>query len=123
MIGAILTVLLGESFTALGQVLLKVNTNNLDAPPPSNIASYLVFAQKVLHSPGIWLGLFLMAVGLFIWLIALSWFDLSLVFPISSVQYILVLAASRIFLHEKINMKKLMGTFLVIAGITMIAFT
>jgi len=123
MIAAILTVLLGEAFTATGQILLKKSTGRIEMPAFSDAVSYLAFARRVLVLPGIWLGLFAMAIGLVIWLIALSWFNLSLVFPIGSVQYVLVLFASRIFLHEKIDRMKLAGTFLVVAGILIISFS
>ena len=123
MIVVIGIVLLGESFTALGQLCLKKSTNSLGILVLKDMTSYLKFTRNVLALPRIWLGLCLMAVGLLIWLVALSWFDLSLVFPLGSIQYVLVLFASRIFLNEKIDSMKLWGTFLVVAGITAIAFS
>ena len=123
MIAAIGIILLGESFTALGQLCLKKSTSSLGILVLKDMTSYLKFTGNVLALPGIWLGLCLMAAGLLIWLVALSWFDLSLVFPLGSIQYVLVLFASRIFLNEKIDSMKLWGTFLVVAGITAIAFS
>jgi drug/metabolite transporter (DMT)-like permease len=123
MIAAISIVLLGESFTAFGQILLKRSTNKLETPALKSIGSYFAFARNVLRLRGIWLGLLFMAVGLIIWLIALSWFELSLVFPIGSVQYVLVLFASRVFLNEKITWMKLTGTFLIVVGIVGLAFS
>lgn len=120
---AILVVLTGEFFTAIGQLFLKRNTNQLEAPALSVPGTYWAFAKRVLCRPGIWLGLFFMALGLVIWLIALSWFNLSLVFPLGSVQYILVLFASRIFLKEKFNAMKIYGTLLIIAGIIAVSFS
>ncbi len=123
MIAPILLVLSGETFTAIGQLFLKRNTNRLGSPALDGPGAYVQFAVRVLRLPGIWLGLLFMAFGLIIWLIALSWFNLSLVFPIGSVQYVLVLFASRIFLKEKLNAMKVCGTLLIIAGIIAVSFS
>ena len=120
MIAAFLIVLLGESFTALGQTLYKRNTNRLETHSLKTMRSYFAFMKDVLLLPGIWLGLLSMAAGLIIWLTALSRFDLSFVFPASSILYVLILFASRIFLREKIDSMKLVGTSLVIIGIIVI---
>ena len=117
MISAILIILLGESFTTFGQVIYKKNTNRLGERPFKSIKSYFVFLRDVLLLPGTWLGLLFMAIGLIVWLVALSRFDLSLVFPASSVLYILTLLASRVFLNEKIDRMKLIGTSLITIGI------
>jgi uncharacterized membrane protein len=58
-----------------------------------------------------------------LWLIALAQGDLSLVFPIGSIQYIFVLFSAHIFLNEKIDRMKLIGTFLVVAGIILITIS
>ena len=58
---------------------------------------------------------------LFFWLVALAGSDLSIVFPLGSIQYVLVLFASQLFLKEKIDRKKLIGTLLVMVGVIAIA--
>lgn len=117
MIMAILVVTLGEAFSVMGHICFKKSTNELTVPGLKDLGSYLSFAKKVLCLRGIWLGLGSMVAGLIIWMFALSAFDLSLVFPISSVQYVLVLIASRLFLRERIDAMKVLGTFLIITGI------
>jgi len=64
-----------------------------------------------------------MAIGLVIWLIALAQADLSIVFPIGSLQYILVLFLAHILLGEKIDRMKFIGTFLVVFGIILITIS
>lgn len=123
MIQAILLVVVSESCTMVGQILYKKGTNQLEPPSLKNQGSYLRFFWAILQLPGIWLGLFCMGVGLVVWLIALSKFDLSLVFPVSSMQYILALIGSRIFLREKIDRMKLLGTLLITGGIIAISFS
>ena len=59
--------------------------------------------------------------GVVLWLVALAQNNLSLMYPLGSMQYLLTLLAARIFLGEKIDRPKLAGTFLVVSGIILIA--
>jgi len=60
---------------------------------------------------------------LIIWLMALAQGDLSLVYPLGSIQFILILFSAHIFLNEKIDKMKLIGTFLVVLGIVFITIS
>ncbi|MFA5167466.1 MAG: EamA family transporter [Candidatus Omnitrophota bacterium] len=121
MIRIILLVLLAEIAGTAGQILLKKGAGKLGHKNFEQLSAYFSFTKKILGIPAIWLGLLLMGLGLFFWLVALAGSDLSIVFPLGSMQYILVLIASRLFLKEKIDQKKLIGTLLMIVGIIAIA--
>ncbi len=123
MVRVIFFILLSEIWNTAGQIFFKKGTNALEVPHLKNFQAYLEFMRNILKIPAIWLGLSSMAVGLVIWLIALSQGDLSFVFPIGSLQYILILLAARIFLGEKIDRMKLLGTLLVTAGIILITLS
>ena len=71
----------------------------------------------------IWLGLVTVIIGVVVWLIALAQTELSVAYPIDSLQYIMTLFAANIFLGEKIDRMKIMGTVLVIGGIVLISFS
>jgi undecaprenyl phosphate-alpha-L-ara4N flippase subunit ArnE len=77
----------------------------------------------VIRRPAILLGLFCLAVGLIFWIAALSQAALSIVFVLGSMQYILILIASRFFLGEKIDRMRLLGTLFIAAGITLVALS
>ena len=123
MIKIFFLILGAEIWSTAGQILFKKGTNRLLRPHLRSLASYLGFTKKILLMPAIWLGFASMALGLFIWLMALSRADLSLVFPLGSLQYILTLVSARLFLNEKIDRMKLVGTFLVVVGIVVISFS
>lgn len=74
-------------------------------------------------NPMILTGLVSMTAGLVIWIAALAQAELSLVFPITSLQYIVTMVAAHYLLGEKINKLKLIGTLLVIIGITLVALS
>ena len=123
MIKVVILVLLAEIAAAAGQILFKKGTGGLDRQNFKKFRAYLQFIKDILGMPVIWWGLLLMATGLLFWLMALSGSDLSVVFPLGSMQYILILLGSKIFLDEKIDPMKLLGTFSIIAGITAIALS
>lgn len=123
MIKVLWLVLLAEIWNTAGQILFKKSANALEAPHLKNLQSYLSFLKSVFSMPAIWLGLGAMGLGLWFWLRALAQSDLSVVFPLGSVQYILTLAAAGLFLGEKMDRLKIAGTLLVTAGIVLIALS
>ena len=123
MIKIILLVLLSEIFVAVGQIFFKKTTNTLDSYSLKGVHTKIRFLNDVFTKPLIWAGFLSMAIGLVIWLVALAQGDLSLVFPIGSLQFILILFSAHFFLNEKIDKMKLLGTFLVVFGIILITIS
>ncbi len=106
-----------------GQIFFKKSANSVDTPDLRSPASFLNFIKKIFNIPGTWLGFAFIGTGMVVWLMALAQTDLSIAFPIDSMQYIVALIAAKIFLDEKIDMMKLVGTLLVILGIALVAMS
>ena len=123
MIKILILILAAEIVTAIGQVLFKKSTNALEVYSLRGLSSHTRFLGEVLSKPSIWIGILSMAIGLVIWLIALAQGELSVVFSIGSLQYILILFLAHFFLGEKIDAMKLAGTFLVVLGIIFITIS
>lgn len=123
MLKIILLVMLAETFTGIGQMLFKKSTNAADTYNLRRLDSHALFLKDVLANPNIWGGFAAMGVGLVVWIIALAQGDLSLVFSLGSVQYILILFGAHFFLGEKIDRMKFIGTFLVVFGIILITLS
>lgn len=123
MVKIVLLVLLAEVFTAIGQILFKKTTNTLTSYSLRGVNTQFRFLNDVLTKPSTWIGLISVAISLVIWLIALAQGDLSLVYPIGSLQFILILFSAHIFLNEKIDKMKLLGTFLVVFGIILLTIS
>ena len=119
MIKIILFVLGAEIFMVAGHVLFKKTTSALGAHNFKSAKSRIFFLKAVAAKPAIWTGILLIAIGLVVWLLALAQGDLSLVFSIGSLQFVLTLFAAHIFLDEKIDRMKLCGTLLVVLGIVL----
>ena len=114
-------ILLSEIGHTVGQILFKKSANRLGDTGFSDIKSYGAFIGKVIRIPNIWLGFLCLGTGVVLWLMALAQSHLSVVYPLGSIQYLLTLMASRIFLGEKIDRMKLAGTFLIASGIVLIS--
>ena len=123
MVKIILLVLAAEIITAIGHLLFKKTTNMMEAYDLRKIDNHFRFLRDVFAKPSIWLGLAACAAGLIIWLMALAQGDLSLVYPLGSVQFVLILFSAHIFLDEKIDKMKLLGTFFVVLGIVFITLS
>lgn len=121
MIRTILCVLMAEIWNTAGQLLFKKSANAFPAMQGGGLRAYGIFLKDVIRRPGILLGLFCLAVGLIFWLVALSQAALSVVFVLGSMQYILILIASRFFLGERIDGTRLLGTLFIAIGIALVA--
>lgn len=121
MIKILILVLIAEIFTAIGHIYFKKCANAIAPYSLNGFDAHKRFVSDVMRMPLIWVGLFWMALSLGVWLIALAQGDLSLVYPMTSLQYVMILFLAHIFLGEKIDRMKLLGTFLVAIGIVMIS--
>ena len=123
MLKILLFVFLAEVLTAGGQILLKKSANSLGKHDLNRFDAHFGFLADVFSKPGLWVGFVFMTLGLIAWLFALAEGDLSLVFPLGSLQYVLILFLAHFMLGEKIDRMKLTGTILVVLGIVLITVT
>jgi len=114
-------VLVAEACSAGMHVLFKRGVNTLDTGGISGIRQYLRFVGGVLKHPTIWAGLLVVACGMAVWLLVLAHAELSLAFPLDSIQYIFILLASSLLLGERVNRERVLGTVFIIAGIVLVA--
>lgn len=123
MIKVLILVVIAEIWTAIGQILFKKSTNSLELHSLRGAGNLARFIRKIMSRPLVWVGLSSMAVGIAVWLMALAQADLSLVFSMGSIQYIMILFLAHFLLGEKIDKMKLAGTFLVVLGIILITIS
>ncbi len=123
MITVCLLILISAILVSLGQVFFKRGVMPFEKASLRGLSAYAKFMGSVFKTPAIWLGFLAIGAGIVVWLMALAQTDLSIAFPIDSVQYLVILVSARFFLGEKIDQKKLWGTLLVMAGIFLIAIS
>ncbi len=98
-------------------VLFKKGTSRLANSLRKGWLSHLDNIMNALRTKEIALGIFLYAIEYVLWIAFLAAIDISKAFPLSSVQIVLILLASRIILKEHINQYRWLGATLIIAGI------
>ncbi len=101
----------------MATVLFKKGTTRLANSIRKGWLSHLDNIMNALRTKEIALGIFLYAIEYVLWIAFLAAIDISKAFPLSSVQIVLILLASRIILKEHINQYRWLGATLIIAGI------
>ena len=97
---------------AAGQILLKIGVNKLGG---FNINASGV--RSMLKSYYILTGLLLFGISFLLWVKVLTKNDLSYVYPMMSLSYIIILIASRFLFNEPITVNKVIGISAIITGV------
>lgn len=103
-------------FTVYGQLILKWRINLYGSLPENGIGK-IIFLVKLLFDPLIFSGFLSAFIASFFWMATMTKFNVSYAYPFMSGSFVLVLLLSVLFLHEQINIYKVIGLFLIIAGI------
>lgn len=101
-------------FVVSGHLLIKAGLNSL-APLPGGSGLF----GRVLHvllQPQVFGGLLIYVMGTVCWMRAVSQKEISFLYPLSSVNYVLVAVASTVFFHEVISTRRAAGVLIVVLG-------
>lgn len=74
-----------------------------------------------LSTPGVWVGLGLYICATVSWLAVLSRIDLSVAYPLGSMNYVLVTLMAALVLGEEVNLLRWAGTLSILVGILVVA--
>ena len=106
--------------SALGQVLLKKGMMTVGAITLSaKDLGQTIF--RMLTNPFVFIGLGIYVIGTLFWLTALSRLDLSYAYPFASLSYVIMLLAAWIIFKENITTLRVLGSFVIIAGVLLVA--
>jgi len=101
-------------------VLFKRVTGRLANSIRKGWLSHLDNIINALRTKEIALGIFLYAIEYVLWIAFLASVDISKAFPLSSVQIVLILLASRFILKEHINQYRWLGATFIVLGIYLV---
>jgi drug/metabolite transporter (DMT)-like permease len=119
---AVSLILLSGVLGVSGQVALKQALATAGPLPLSlNVAPAIVWS--LLSNPLIVGGLAVYVTGTFFWLVALSRVDLSYAYPFASLNYIFVVVASWLVLHEQPTPARLAGVLAICIGVGLLSRT
>ncbi|EGD46870.1 protein of unknown function DUF6 transmembrane [Ruminiclostridium papyrosolvens DSM 2782] len=106
----ILLAILNSGLTVLGQTLWKIGLEKMEG-----------YSLKLLLNPLILAGVFVYGISTVLWLYVLSKLPFSTAYPLNSVAYALSLFVGFWIFKENIDLRKIFGTILILAGVFYIA--
>jgi multidrug transporter EmrE-like cation transporter len=112
-------ILISVTLGAIGQVLLKLGANQLQGFS----LSYKALPRNVImivNTPAIWIGMILFFISFLLWIKVLTKSELSYAYPMVSLGYIIVVILSLFLFNETVNLHKLIGILVIIAGVVII---
>jgi uncharacterized membrane protein len=118
---SILLAIASVSLNALAQVVLRKAMLTLGKVPPLN--EPLAFVLTFIRNAYLWSGFACYAVSILLWLAVLSSNEVSAVYPMAAVGYIIVAALGFFLLGEAIPPARLLGIALVCAGVLLVVRT
>jgi drug/metabolite transporter (DMT)-like permease len=101
-------------FVVSGHLLIKAGLSTVTVSAASGPAW-----ERVLHcvlQPAVSSGLLVYLLGSLCWMVAVAQQEISFLYPLSSMNYVLVVLASSVFLHETPSLRRLGGVALIILG-------
>ncbi len=107
---------------AIGETLLSFAMKRSGQVDVTESSHWLNLILSVVRNPYIFAGVLFLGVFFFLYLVALSWADLSFVLPLTAVSYIFAAFLAKFFLNEDVTLLRWVGTVVIIAGITLVAF-
>jgi transporter family protein len=102
-----------------GDVLLSRGMREVGEISTIKPGKLLVIARRVLGNKNFLTAIFFMAVTFFSFLTALSWADLSFVFPATSLVYVVGTLGAKFILRETVTLQRWSGTVLVCLGVAL----
>lgn len=98
-----------------GHLMIKAGLNALTRSGAAS-SDLIGRVAHTLMQPEVVGGLLVYGFGTVCWMIAVSQKDISFLFPLSSVNYVLVVAASAVLFAEVISTKRALGVALIVVG-------
>lgn len=111
-------VVLGGS---VGDVFITKGMKQVGEIATLNARELLGIARRTLANRWFLGGLFFMALSFFSFLAVLSWADLSLVLPATSISFVITTVGAKLYLNERISPVRWAGILLVCVGVALIS--
>jgi len=111
-------VLICAGIGVIGQLSMKKGMNTIGNIGVKEIFSSRVF--EVLFQKYVFVGMVLYVFASLLWLVILSQEELSFVYPLISIGYIMTAILGKIFFHENLTFFRFFGVLLICGGVFLI---
>ena len=119
----ILILLIALVFEAIGVVFLSGGLNQIGEPKTINAAEILSLIKRGATNRSILIGVFFEAIFFGFLLYLLSQKDVSIVWPLTALGFIITSLAARIFLKEEISTVRWAGICLIVLGAGLVTWS
>jgi drug/metabolite transporter (DMT)-like permease len=110
-------VLIGAiGLAAAGHLLIKYGLNSAASQPP---AAAVAGVWGYLTNPGVIGGLLVYGVGTLLWIVSVSKRDISYLYPVTALNYVLIAVCGKFLFGEEISLGRWLGIAIVILGVGM----
>lgn len=107
----------------LGDVFLTRGMRSVGEVNTLDVAELFQIGLQVFTTPYIWLGILILSIFFGLYLIALSWADLSYVLPVTAFGYVLNAFMSWQMLGERVSFVRWLGTVIICVGVAVVSRT
>ncbi len=123
MLKLLLILLIGLVFEAAGVVLLKKGIVQVGGVQQVNAAEIVRVVKAGVTNPTILLGILLEAVFFACLLVLLAESDISFLWPLTALSFVMATFAGLIFLQEKVSAVRWAGVVLIVIGAALISYS
>ena len=114
-------ILISVTLAAIAQVTLKIGMNHVTDANGGQLALTGEGLKQIATNLLVWVGLGVFAVSAVLWLFALSRTSLSFAYPFAALGYVIIVAASILFLDEHVPPLGWAGVACIVLGILLVA--
>jgi len=114
----VVVVLVATLLVAIGEILLSAGMKQVGKEGHEGFRMVLAAGAN----PFVLGGIFLSAVFFGMYLLTLSWADISYVMPFTALSYLFVAIMASRWLHEDVTPTRWIGTVLIVVGVIIIGF-
>jgi drug/metabolite transporter (DMT)-like permease len=114
-------ILVSVTLAAIAQVTLKIGMNHVTDANGGQLALTGAGLKQIATNVLVWVGLGVFAVSAVLWLFALSRTSLSFAYPFAALGYVIIVAASILFLDEHVPPLGWAGVACIVVGILLVA--
>src|SRR3954465_10068950 len=119
----LLILLIGLVFEATGVVLLKKGITRIGEIQKINASEVIRVVKAGVTNPNILLGVFFEALFFGCLLILMSESDISFLWPLTALSFVLTTIAARLFLAEQVSPIRWAGVVLIMLGAALISYS
>jgi len=123
MIKLIFVLLVALLLEALGVVFLSAGLKQIGALQQYNFDEIVRFVVRSLTNRNLLLGVLLETVFFGALLYLLSQYDVSLIWPLTSLGFVLTALAAKFILHEQVDLLRWAGVLLIVVGAAMVSWS